>query len=1501
MKNSRLYPLAALLGLCLGLVAAEPALAATDIATAPLFTTTTTNVKPNLMYLMDDSGSMAWDFMPDDASFGTGDFNSVYGRRAAQCNGVAFNSDSAKYPYTLPVDASGNSLANASTAFLGGTATSSGSPNYLTSGSLNNLAGSYRATSLSSNAVVSSGSVTATMSSSTYTYTAGMVVTLYGNSSSTYMIGKVTSWNSSTKALVINVAMSVGSGSLSAYYYVGLGSPIDNVYYTYSGTQTALNYLYPNNALNTSTTFYKECNSAIGSSPGAAVFTANIVTPGSDIAQRYANWYYYYSIRISMLKTSMSLAFSKIDNNFRVGFSTINETTALPTLGLADFDATQKTTFYSKVNAIVPNHSTPLRAGLAKMGRYYAKKLTGQTVDPVQYSCQKNFTILSTDGYWNGSTGEDVALDGTSTVGQQDAGTTLRPMYDGGVTTATTTKTWKISATGTRTIATTGNSVSTTSSSVTTTTTTPHTTKTYSLTTPAAQTHYNITGLSRCSSGSPCPITVTTSTATGYTVGTPITVSVGDANYDGNWTVASISGTTLTFNMSSRPSRPTSTTGTVSKAVGGSGCPVGQGYLITATATYNSFATSLKTTTLTTTTPATSTSIYNLTQTTPMTEVITVVNGVQSSDVTTAGTVAKTQGSLVSGPTIVLGAPGQPQSSVTTTPGTLPSSSPVAATGSPSTGNTCTASPPTNTDTTSSPSNSTGATVVGTPTGPTFVAGNGTPLTTDSLGAGVTGPVTTTTSSSNSGGSSDSLADVAMYYYMTDLRDTGLSNCTGALGTSVCDNNVPANGLDSAQWQHMTTFTMSLGVNGTFQYDPNYETQASGDFYNIVSGRANWPVPDIDAGAVNIDDLWHAAVNGRGHYFSAKDPATLSSSLLSALNTIKAVTGTSSAAATSTLQPVTGNNGVYIAQFTSSQWTGDLRAYTIDPDSGAIVTKLADGTDTAVWSAASLLSPTTTRNIYYFKSGSGNAGTLRSFTYDNLKTDSLNGLFDNACSKTPALTQCGGLTGTNADPVNSGSNMVSFLSGQAQSQYRTRTQVLGDIVNSSPVYVGAPGLSYSENAYATFQTAQASRAATLYVGANDGMLHAFDAKTGVERWAYIPGIVMPKLYQLADQYYQSLHQYYVDATPVVGDVYIGGAWKTILVGGLNAGGAGYYALDITNPNAPVALWEFKDSKLGLSFGNPVITKRKNGAWVVAFTSGYNNADGGGHLFMVDAGTGALLQTIDTGAGSAASPSGLNKLNAWVDSDIENLATRFYAGDLLGNIWRFDTDGLLEPKNKAFNVAQLLVAGVPQPITTQPQLGLVTYKGSDFVVAYVGTGEYLGKTDVSNTAQQSIYAVKDALGTVSLGDVRASGTLVKQTLVTNGSLRTVDNANPVDWTVKNGWYVDLPSAGERVNIDMQLAFNILTAAGNIPGTTATDCTKAGDGTSWLYQLDILTGKATAQSLTSTVAGLAAVMLNTRVPVTIVTKTDVSPPLPVVGSASGLTQGPPRRSSWRELID
>jgi hypothetical protein len=335
--------------------------------------------------------------------------------------------------------------------------------------------------------------------------------------------------------------------------------------------------------------------------------------------------------------------------------------------------------------------------------------------------------------------------------------------------------------------------------------------------------------------------------------------------------------------------------------------------------------------------------------------------------------------------------------------------------------------------------------------------------------------------------------------------------------------------------------------------------------------------------------------------------------------------------------------------------------------------------------------------------------------------------------------------------VNSGTNLINYLRGQSGYgdgvHFRTRAHVLGDLVDSRPAVVRDPRRHYADasiapgnQSYATFASNNASRQAVIYVGGNDGMLHAFNATNGNEMWAYIPRFLLSRLYVLADVNYAVQHQFFVDGSPEVADVLSpsDGTWHTILITGMNDGGRGYVAFDVTNPSSPTFLWEFcndsticttnHDANLCLTFGNPVVTKRAyDGKWVVLVASGYNNVgngDGVGRLYELDPFTGAILQTASTGVGSTTSPSGLAKITAMVTNpDTDNTARFIYGGDLQGNLWRFDLTGASMTVS-AFATLQD-AAGKPQPITTRPELGQV----NNYPVVFVGTGRLLGQSDL----------------------------------------------------------------------------------------------------------------------------------------------------------------------------
>jgi type IV pilus assembly protein PilY1 len=789
-------------------------------------------------------------------------------------------------------------------------------------------------------------------------------------------------------------------------------------------------------------------------------------------------------------------------------------------------------------------------------------------------------------------------------------------------------------------------------------------------------------------------------------------------------------------------------------------------------------------------------------------------------------------------------------------------------------------------------------------------------------------------------GVSNSLADIAKYFYDTDLRDPGLSNCTGSVsGENVCTNK-PDDGSPSIKHQNMVTYTIGLGVNGILNYRSDYKTATSGDYYDITQGNKVWPNPITDSSDsrynnttidTRIDDLWHAAVNGGGIYFSATNALELSSSLTRAFAEIDSRSAGGSAASTSSLRPTSGDDWLFFSLYTTVKWTGDLRAHKIDLATGAVINP-----NTPIWNAAARIDAQGSRNVYFH--APGQTDNRATFTYANLSAPQ-KALFDNMClAGSERLSQCGTFNGTQTANV-TGTNLVDYLRGVRSYEmssgtsnnrvFRTRETVLGDIVNASPVYVKKSPFKYTDAGHNTFVTSTASRTAVVYVAANDGMLHAInvgadpsDSTGGTELWAYVPSTAMPNMHKLADANYGNLHQYFVDATPVVGDVYdsASSSWKTILVGGMGGGGRGYYALDITTPTSPKVLWELTkdiDNDIGFSFGNPVITKNKAGKWVVAFSSGYNNVSpgsGNGQLFVVDALTGSLnntrtafdsadpsfrkLPTNVSGSpvGSASTPNNVGKINSWVDADTNNTTKYFYAGDMLGNVWRFDFDDNVTPSgNEAFRLGY---AGSNQPITTKPQLSVVKVGTSLVPVVTVATGRLLGLSDITDNSTQSVYVFKDALNATPIGSLRSSANaMVQQTL---GANRLVAAPATVDWTTQNGWFVDLNiTAGERVNVDFLNQFNQLVIASNVPAPSP--CTPG--GTSWLYYFDLATGSVVLTYYTeSLTVGLSIVKLPNGKLITHQQGSWDKPPVarenPIVSGGAATTT---RRISWRELIN
>ncbi len=733
---------------------------------------------------------------------------------------------------------------------------------------------------------------------------------------------------------------------------------------------------------------------------------------------------------------------------------------------------------------------------------------------------------------------------------------------------------------------------------------------------------------------------------------------------------------------------------------------------------------------------------------------------------------------------------------------------------------------------------------------------------------------------------SGTLADVAKYYYDTDIRNnTGadaslrFNNCTGALGQDVCGEGA---GNESIKIQKMTTLTLGLGIDGTLIYSNDYKNQKTGDFADIKSplGLRDWPVPVADSPSA-IDDLWHAAVNGNGTYFSARTPKELSDSLKKALSDIQSKVGAGSAASASSLQPTAGDNFNYVASYATVKWIGNLEARTVNLTTFETSKSAAWCAENVAADAVQGIAPCTgtmaskvgaasdSRNIMFNVGGTISANN---FNYGNLNTTQKaffeTTFLSNNLSQWPDLTTVTG--GQREKAV--GNGIVNFLRGQQGFEdrssnagddriFRFRETTLGDITESQPAFISKPVFNYTDAGYQAFKTAtaQSTRPGRIYVGANDGMLHAFDATNGQEVWAFVPTPVIPKMWKLADRDYATNHVNLVNGDPTIAEVCVAtpavcassataSDWRTVLVGGLSGGGRGYYALDITNPNTPQLLWEYtaeNNANLGYSFGSPIVTKLADGRWVALLTSGYNNGAfdnngatanspagvGKGYLFVVDVNTGAVIKTFPTNEGDSNTPSGLGQVSAFVDDVSKNNLAKFvYGGDLLGNLWRFDLDDLTG--TPPLKLATLIGPDGAQPITTAPQLGVINKKR----VIFVGTGKYLEVGDLTDPDKQSLYAIKDDSNT-PLGDPRTS--LIEQMI--DKTTRKATNF-PVSFDTNLGWFVDFPDDRERMNIEPFLVNGVLLAPTVVPKSTS--CSPGGYG--WFNFFNYKTGSSVISS-------------------------------------------------------
>ncbi len=839
---------------------------------------------------------------------------------------------------------------------------------------------------------------------------------------------------------------------------------------------------------------------------------------------------------------------------------------------------------------------------------------------------------------------------------------------------------------------------------------------------------------------------------------------------------------------------------------------------------------------------------------------------------------------------------------------------------------------------------------------------------------------------------SNALADIAYYFWLTDLR-TNLANNVSSSITNYSSTDPASCSPDSstfskppsptdckqfwnarndpANWQHLVNFNIGLGLSGfltnsNLVYDRGAtEPTYAGSYADLVSGAKTWPSTSTTAsdGSANgadgnVADLWHAALNSRGKFYSADSPDDVVNAFQNILSTIssQAAAGGGARVASNFARLSEANPTAFVGRF-NDDWSGSLEAFPFNADGTLGVTRY--------WEAGSLIPP---------GNGNLNSSPRKIFTYlfadtdnsivsaspqefiasticsgSNLLATALNkngsGTVDNLCSERltwlrgyTAITNVSwnsttsvatftapnhglkmgdsvavsGVTVTGTTPsalnkiytiISADSNHFTVTAGNPGGSYvadendtdrtnddrvhynafRNRSSVLGDIMNSGVVYAYKEDFGYGNaskikvegggDTYNSYVSSKTSRTPVVYVGANDGMLHAFNAEVcdsltpcpdtthpnaGKELFAYIPAGVHGNLSALSEPLYGKTHKYFVDGTSTLGDVYIGGGWKTYLVGGLRAGGKSIYVLDVSDPNnftATNVKWEFSYSPsssnprhdLGLTFGQPQIAAVNATQWAAIFGNGYNSASEKAFLYIVDLSNGSLIAKVATNNDTS---NGLSTPFPF-DEDGDGIVDVIYAGDLQGHLWKFEKDSLGnwvlgnkgDPLFTASNDSKQV-----QAITTQPKVGNIGGK----VMIYFGTGRYLEASDLTNGDVQTFYAILDDSennpGTVSRSALLKQDILSSAVTVAGSSytLRTVTNHTGLS---NQGCYLDLPTPptnmpSERIASSSLIKF--FTTSGlntRVIFTTSTPpsdpCLKS--GTSWLMEVSATCGR------------------------------------------------------------
>lgn len=775
----------------------------------------------------------------------------------------------------------------------------------------------------------------------------------------------------------------------------------------------------------------------------------------------------------------------------------------------------------------------------------------------------------------------------------------------------------------------------------------------------------------------------------------------------------------------------------------------------------------------------------------------------------------------------------------------------------------------------------------------------------------------------------------------------------GALGwaTDLCkDVNDPCGDLantllpglrDQATHQHVVRYIIgpnaeggAIFPKGVLSYE---EAKTKAD---LATSQAIWPAKPVVNQvefAVSYDDLWHMALNSHGFFYPSDNVKEAVGNLLNAFNDIISRNVSGSSVATNTTSLSSGGQ-IYQAAV-ETDWKGHLRAYSVSPElqtiNGVEQSVLSVNNATPLWDLAERVSAAGSRRIFTYNLDTGEGAP---FQWASIGATAVNSL------------KAGFSADEEANKILKAEKLLAYLRGSGECEdgatttcsaggvsyvFRRRNidrsnhapyslanpnghNVLGDIANSNPWFVPPPAAGISDvdyPGYNAYRLSKKSRLNVIYVGANDGMLHAirtdnikdangeYVAYAGEELFAYIPSFVRDNLYYLADPGYG--HKFYVDGSPFSSDVYIDGVgWKTVLGGGVNKGGKGYYLLNITDPsvNAETAevaqnmvLWEFTHPDMHYTYNLPVafpvgntragqarqFARLKNGKWVMIVGNGYaSEAAKQACLFVINvSGPGNDGWTVDTdykklcvGATGYTNDGGLdtNGLSTPTpyDTDGDGNVDVVYAGDLNGNMWRFDI-AAADTGTWTAPLTPLFVArdgnGKRQPIFVPPEVTSHTVGNLYGRLVLFGTGKYIELGDRSNTDVQSFYGIWDrhdaeftnmsrsALYQQSFAQVTIGSTIIRNQATkvpigycTGAALADCDPDGTVA-TGKMGWYWDMGddvqhNIGERITGRVNLFSGTVFFNTFYPVTDASGaldpCQYGGSG--WIMGLNAVNG-------------------------------------------------------------